>query len=106
MVTLGLLTTKNYAMKKFLIALALTIGSTNFGNAQIDKTDNPTEEAQEKLQQEPPRQTQSEAGEQRQTIGYTRQTQRRTGRKRSQETSCRKIQKGKRKPAQEINFRF
>ena len=59
MVTLGLLTTKNYAMKKFLIALALTIGSTNFGNAQIDKTDNPTEEAQEKLQQEPPRQTQA-----------------------------------------------
>lgn len=40
-------------MKKFLIALVLTIGSVYYGNAQVDKADNPTEDAQEKLQQEP-----------------------------------------------------
>jgi len=46
-------------MKKFLIALVLTIGSVYYGNAQVDKTENPTEEAQEKLQQEPPTPTEA-----------------------------------------------
>lgn len=46
-------------MKKFLIAMVFTAGSVYYGNAQVDKTDNPTEDAHEQLQQEPPRQAQA-----------------------------------------------
>jgi sortase (surface protein transpeptidase) len=40
-------------MKKLLITLIFTFGSICYSNAQVDKDENPTEEAQEKMQQEP-----------------------------------------------------
>lgn len=46
-------------MKKIFIAIAFFAG-IGFGSAQIDKDDNPQTDIQDRIQQEPPRPTQTQ----------------------------------------------